>query len=461
MSKILHDAMGDYYKARAGSHHGVLMKELTNLSSLAGLYFAESRKKALKRLENFDVSTIPKSLQLWNASGVDMFSEEFNELNRRMDKAKRRPNKNTSEIMAIQKEYEKVLSVVNKMPSFFTEAKANAGDGEENREYSAGSSDNYINQIVNETYDIYKNDRGEYMIRLFTDTADGELVDYEGTLEDFDDMIFLERKDLGDGVVNIMNDMTKKKVYEAGALQQSISEIIGKKESLLSAFWDDIFQLTSGPFNSTTLSGQFAADNGFDEAKMNEYKIHTAEHRNLSTEEQGDRLNEMAMYVHEKLNILSQTRWQNYQSATGTKGGKTKIEETSALGIQKFKEETTPVKLGGGAYSVLPRLINITLDKLESQDGQVVSGWDGSYYRFFNGQWHEGDAAAARWPRRQKKVDKEISKDPNAVGTIYNWQPVDMRYILQNLALHDFKTTGYQDQGSVGGGGGSGAYDNL
>ena len=152
------------------------------------------------------------------------------------------------------------------MPTFFTEAKANAGDGEENREYSAGSSDNYINQIVNETYDVYKNDRGEYMIRLFTDTSDGQLVDYEGTLDDFDEMIFLERKDLGDNVVNIMNDMTKKKVYEDGALQQSISEIIGKKESLLSAFWDDIFQLTSGPFNSTTLSGQFAADNGFDEA---------------------------------------------------------------------------------------------------------------------------------------------------------------------------------------------------
>ena len=80
MSKILHDAMGDYYKARAGSHHGVLMKEISNLSNLAGLYFAESRKKALKRLEQFDVSEVPKSLQLWNTSGMELFTNEFNEI---------------------------------------------------------------------------------------------------------------------------------------------------------------------------------------------------------------------------------------------------------------------------------------------------------------------------------------------------------------------------------------------
>ena len=113
----------------------------------------------------------------------------------------KRPDKNAAQIMDLWKKYENLKGYINKMPGFISEAKANANNGEGTSNYSMASNDNYINQIVNEQYQVYKNDVGEYMIRLLTDTPDDQLTPYEGTLDDFQDMIFLERKDIGDNVV--------------------------------------------------------------------------------------------------------------------------------------------------------------------------------------------------------------------------------------------------------------------
>ena len=354
-NKALIDAMGEYYKARAGSG-GIVGQAISggiaNIATAAGLYFGHQRKKAQERLKGFDVSEIPTALQLWNPASVEVFSADLAYLNKEMNKAKRNPKKNMTTIMEISKEYERIKKVINKMPSFFTDAKANSGDGtEKDSEYSLGSSDAYVNQIINENYTLYKNDDNEYMIRLFTDTEDGRLIDYEGTLTEFDDMIFLERKDLGDRIVGIIDEIVKKDVYEDGLLQQNLTDILKNKQNLLSAFHDDIFQLTSGPFQATTLSHQFALDNNFDETKMKEYLPHSAEFRALSPEDQTVRINEIRQYIFEKVNILSQSRFENVQNAKIAKSRRSSVSKTaplgSGLGIKNFKEVSSPVILVG------------------------------------------------------------------------------------------------------------------
>ena len=226
-NKALIDAMGEYYKARAGDATKAVAEGIAGIATVAGLYFGHQRKKANERLKDFDVSQIPAALQLWSPSATKFWSGELDIMNKEMNRLKRRPKKNITEIMQLDKEYERIKTIINKMPSFFTEAKANSGDGEQKSgEYSLASSDQYVNQIINEQYGLYKNVNGEYMIKLYTDTEDGRLTDYEGTIEEFDDQIFLKRSDLGDKIVGIIDNIIKKDVYEDGELRQTLTEVI-------------------------------------------------------------------------------------------------------------------------------------------------------------------------------------------------------------------------------------------
>ena len=447
-NKALIDAMGEYYKARAGDATKAVAEGIAGIATVAGLYFGHQRKKANERLKDFDVSQIPAALQLWSPSATKFWSGELDIMNKEMNRLKRRPKKNITEIMQLDKEYERIKTIINKMPSFFTEAKANSGDGEQKSgEYSLASSDQYVNQIINEQYGLYKNVNGEYMIKLYTDTEDGRLTDYEGTIEEFDDQIFLKRSDLGDKIVGIIDNIIKKDVYEDGELRQTLTDVIKNKQNLLSAFHDDIFQLTSGPFNSTTLAHQFASENGFDETKMKEYLPHSAEFRNLTPELQTERINEMREYVYQKVNVLSQYRFENNKAAEiaksqRSKSGSSKQPLGSVLGIQKFKDLSTPVKLGGGEYSVLPRRINVTLDKIAAQEeGQVIQGWNGEYYMFHDGKWLIGESISGKRTKKKNRILNEELSSGDIVftkkGNIIEETSTDR--ILQDLKLYELR----------------------
>lgn len=386
----LYKAMSDYYQARAGSASGMAFEAAGQIAGLASAYFVETRKRANEKLKEFDVTATPKSLSLWNSSGMDYYSNKLDVLNDRMNKARKNPKKNKTEIMNIYKEYEAVKTSINKLPGFMDEAKNNA-DGDN---YSRASSDKYINQVISENYEVYENDEGKTMIKLFTDTPDGQLTSFDGTLDDFDDMIFLERKDVGDNIVKIIDKIVKNQEnYEDGELQQALGDIVGDKEVLSSAFWDDIFQLTSGPFNTTTLADQFALEAGYDASKMDEYKISSAIFNSLDPETQGERLNEMQRYVFDKVNMLSRGRYQsNLKPKKGAKG--TMPSETIDFeggSIELFKEKYKTVDVGGTEMS--PIIANNLLRKIEAKyvdpgsEFGVSFEHNGGYYKWDGQDW--------------------------------------------------------------------------
>ena len=446
MSKqILYNAMDNYYKARAGSASDALFKSVGTIAGLATVYFNEQRKKAQKKFEQFDVSEIPTATALWNAPSQKLWVNELTSMNNEMNRLMKRPNKNAAEIMQVWKKYENLKGYINKMPGFVTEAKANMGEGEGGSNYSMASNDNYINQIINEDYQIYKYAVGEYMIRLLTDTPDDQLTEYEGTLDDFQDMIFLERKDIGDNVVSIIDKIVKNdRSYEDGELQQTLSDITADKKTLSSAFWDDIFQLTSGPFDSTTLAGQFAFESGHDAAKMEEYRVSSSVFRNLDPEEQKQRLDEMSMYVRGKLSLLSTSRWQNNQKKKKGGSGSTTGDATKTLyfdgrPMETFKEKYKSVTVNRVDYS--PRVINNLLEKIESkyrEPGSEISfKWGNDYYIHDGQNW----ISSGRLNKKRKRWD--------VVGT-------DTQ-LLDSLGFGD-----YLGMASGGGStGGGGEFDNM
>jgi len=401
MSK-LYEAMSSYYKARAGSASGVAFEAAGKIAGLAAGYFIETRKRANEKLKEFDVTATPKSLSLWNSSGMDYYSNKLDVLNDRMNKARRNPKKNKTEIMNIYKEYEQVKTQINKLPGFMNEAKENDGN------YSRASSDKYISQVVSENYEVYENDEGKTMIRLFTDTPDGELINYDGTLDDFDDMIFLERKDVGDNVVKIIDKITKnQQAYEDGELQQALSDIVSDKEILSSAFWDDIFQLTSGPFNATTLADQFASDAGYDASKMEEYKISSSIFNSLEPEVQQERLTEMQRYVFNKINLLSQSRYQNnLKPKKGAKGTTpSEVIQFDSGNIELFKEKYKTVDVGGTEMS--PIIANNLLKKIKAKYVDPGSEFgisfehNGMFYKWDGTSWRSSSNAS----RKARKWD--------------------------------------------------------
>ena len=383
MSKqLLYNAMNEYYKSRAGSASDALFKSVGTVTGLATVYFNEQRKKAQKKYAQFDVSQVPTATALWNGSSQQLWVDELTGMNNEMNRLMKKPDKNAAKIMQLYKQYENVKTYINKMPGFVAEAKANANDGDGTSNYSMASNDNHINQIINENYEVFKDEAGQYMIRLLTDTPDDQLTTYEGTLDDFQDMIFLERKDVGDNVVSIINKIVKNdRAYEDGELQQTISDITSDKQVLSSAFWDDIFQLTSGPFQSTTLASEFAMESGYDGDKMQEYRVSSAIFRNLKPEEQQQRLDEMSMYVRGKLTLLSTSRWQNNlkPEKTGTGSGTTTL-YFDGRSMETFPEKYKSVDIGRGSYD--PKIINNLLRKIESK--YVEPGTDGISFKWGN-----------------------------------------------------------------------------
>ena len=95
----LYKAMSDYYQARAGSASGMAFEAAGQIAGLASAYFVETRKRANEKLKEFDVTATPKSLSLWNSSGMDYYSNKLDVLNDRMNKARKNPKKNKTEIM--------------------------------------------------------------------------------------------------------------------------------------------------------------------------------------------------------------------------------------------------------------------------------------------------------------------------------------------------------------------------
>ena len=446
MSKqLLYNAMNEYYKSRAGSASDALFKSVGTVTGLATVYFNEQRKKAQKKYAQFDVSEVPTATALWNSPSRQLWVNELTGMNNEMNKLMKRPDKNAAQIMDLWKHYENLKGYINKMPGFISEAKANANNGEGTSNYSMASNDNYINQIVNEQYQVYKNDAGEYMIKLLTDTPDVQLTPYEGTLDDFQDMIFLERKDIGDNVVSIINKIVKNdRAYEDGELQQTISDITADKQILSSAFWDDIFQLTSGPFKSTTLASEFAMESGYDADKMQEYRVSSAIFRNLKPEEQQQRLDEISMYVRGKLSLLATARWQNNLKPEKTgKGSGTATLYFDGKPMETLSEKYKTVDIGRGSYN--PRVINNLLRKIESKyvepgtDG-ISFKWGNNFYLYDGQNWRTSGRSGKK--RRRWEV----------VGT-------DTQ-LLDSLGFGDYlgmSTGGGGTTGSTGGG----EFDNM
>ena len=162
----------------------------------------------------------------------------------------------------------------------------------------------------------------------------------------------------------------------------------------------------------------------------------------------------MREYVYQKVNVLSQYRFENNKAAEiaksqRSKSGSSKQPLGSVLGIQKFKDLSTPVKLGGGEYSVLPRRINVTLDKIAAQEeGQVIQGWNGEYYMFHDGKWLIGESISGKRTKKKNRILNEELSSGDIVftkkGNIIEETSTDR--ILQDLKLYELR-------GSASGGG--------